>query len=228
MTIDTVKIPIEFEPLFKTAEEYVRGYFGTREDCPQKGSIVIGGERYILVRAASMSVHFLDFVKEMYPGLDEREAIEASTRVLFDIAHSIGSADALAFHEATGVTEPIAKLSTGPVHFAYAGWAYVDISAESRATPDESYYLLYDHPHSFEADSWLKLRPKTDFCTCFMNAGYSSGWCSESFSLKLTAQEILCRAKGDPFCRFIMAPPDRLQDHIDAYTEAHPELFPAP
>ena len=58
-----------------------------------------------------------------------------------------------------------------------------------------------------------------------MNAGYSSGWCEESFGVKLIAREILCRARGDEFCRFIMAPPHRLQGHVDRYVAEHPELF---
>jgi two-component system cell cycle sensor histidine kinase/response regulator CckA len=226
MAIDSVKVPPAFEPLFAQAQEYVQRYFQNREDAPDQGTITIGGERYILVRAASMSVHFLDFVKNMYPGLDEREAVEASTRVLFDIAHAIGNADAGAFHKATGMVEPVAKLSTGPVHFAYTGWGFVDISSESNPTPDEEYYLLYDHPQSFEADSWIAQRGTTDFCTCVMSAGYSSGWCQESFDIHLTAQEILCRARGDAVCRFIMAPPDHIRGHIDRYVAAHPEHFP--
>jgi len=225
MAIDSVKVPPAFEPPFARAQEYVQKYFSDRQDAPQQGTITIGGERYILVRAASMSVHFLDFVKNMYPGLDDREAVEASSRVLFDIAHAIGNADARAFHKATGMEEPVAKLSTGPVHFAFTGWGFVDISPESVATPDEHYYLLYDHPHSFEADSWIAQRGKTDFCTCVMSAGYSSGWCQESFDIPLAAQEILCRSRGDEACRFIMAPPDQMRRYIDRYVETHPELF---
>ena len=30
-----------------------------------------------------------------------------------------------------------------------------------------------------------------------MNAGYSSGWCEESFGVTAVASEIMCRARGD-------------------------------
>ena len=50
-----------------------------------------------------------------------------------------------------------------------------------------------------------------------MNAGYSSGWCEASFGLELVSAEVLCRAKGDPSCRFIMAPPHRIDEHVHAY-----------
>jgi predicted hydrocarbon binding protein len=216
-SLTTVSCPAPFRPMFERAQAYVEAYFRNRDERPQEGTIEIGGERYILVRAASMSVHFLDFIKSMYPALDESEAIEASSSVLFDMAHVIGQADAKNFHRAMGVTDPIAKLSTGPIHFAYTGWAFVDILPESSPTPDDDFLLLYDHPHSFEADAWLASGRKTGFCTCFMNAGYSSGWCEESFGVRLEAREITCRSKGDSQCRFVMAPPGRLEERIAEY-----------
>jgi len=225
MTLDTVKVPEQFEALFGTAESYVKEYFSSFQHTPTKGTITIGGERYILVRAASMSVLFLDHIKNMYPALSEHESIAAASSVLFDIAHTIGKADAAAFHKASAVTDPVAKLATGPIHFAYSGWGYVDISPESRPTPDENYYLIYDHPHSFEADAWLSNRGKTTFCVCFMNAGYSAGWCEESFGIELHTQEITCRAKGDDHCRFIMAPPNKIQNYVDDYIANNKELF---
>lgn len=221
----TVKCPKPFEPLFEKAEEYVSNSFEKKKFQPEKGTITINGERYILVRAQAMSVHFMEFIKNMYPVMDEEESISAASKVLFDIAHSIGRADAVSFHKSKNITDPVEKLSTGPVHFAHTGWAYVDISEESQPISDENYYLLYDHPYSFEADSWIKTKNKTNFCTCFMNSGYSSGWCSESFSVDLVAREILCRAKGDDTCRFIMAHSDRIDARIEEYRKNHPELF---
>src|SRR5258708_19265741 len=46
---------------------------------------------------------------------------------------------------------------------------------------NEDYYLIYDHPFSFESDAWRKQKQKSDFPVRVMNAGYSSGWCEESF-----------------------------------------------
>lgn len=225
MKLTTVKVPPALEPLFLEAEKYVANYFNNRNEDPNTGVIEINGERYILLRASSMSVDFLEFLKKMYPAISEPEAVDAASIVLYDIAKSMGSSNAAAFHAATGVTDPIAKLSTGPIHFAYTGWAFVDIFEESHPSSDENYFLIYDHPNSFEADSWLKLGNKTNFCTCFMNAGYSAGWCQKSFNIPLEATEILCRSKGDPYCRFIMAQPHRISEFIREYRSKHPELF---
>ena len=57
--LDTVKVPKQFEQIFQKAEEYVNKYFKERKENPSKGTIEIFGERYILVRAASMSIDFL-------------------------------------------------------------------------------------------------------------------------------------------------------------------------
>lgn len=149
-------------------------------------------------------------------------------RLLFDIAHAIGKMDARSFHQKMCVYDPIERLSAGPIHFAYTGWAFVDISAESKPTANEDYYLLYDHPFSFEADAWEKSGKKSTSCVCTMNAGYSSGWCEESFGIPLVASEIMCKARGDSACRFIMAQPSRIGQFIHNYLQNHPEIPAGP
>jgi signal transduction histidine kinase len=217
----TVSVPESIAPIFRKAEDYVRRYFADRADDPERSSITISGERYILVRAASMSVEFFDLVTSLYADKGPAEAGSVAKNLLYDLAHSLGRADARAFAAKMHVTDPIEKLSAGPIHFSFAGWAFVDISADSRPSPDEHYYLLYDHPFSFEADAWLRAGRKTDFTVCVMNAGYSSGWCEESFGLPLVAAEVECRARGDDHCRFIMAPPSAIEAHVARYLESH-------
>ena len=222
--LNTARVPEKFVPLFEEAQKYVARYFADQRWDPEHGSLEISGQRYVLVRAASMSVEFYDMVRRFYGAEEEAHAVAHS--LLFDIAHAMGLADAKAFAEHMGVTDPVAQVSAGPVHFAHAGWAFVDISADSSPTPDDDYYLLYDHPYSFESDSWLGAGRKTDSPVCVMNAGYSSGWCEHSFGRTLVAVEILCRAKGDQVCRFIMATPARVEDRILRYIQQHPDLAP--
>jgi hypothetical protein len=57
-----------------------------------------------------------------------------------------------------------------------------------------------------------------------MNAGYSSGWCEESFGVQLVSSEIMCRAKGDNTCRFIMAHPSQIAHYLHDYLHSHPEI----
>ncbi len=222
--LKTVKVPEGFEKIFQAASEFVSKYFDEKKEDPSRGTIEILGERYVLVRAASLSVDFFDTVKNLYKDKGEEDAVHVAMNLLFDIAHSIGKADAKAFHRKMNLQDPIAKLSAGPIHFSHTGWAFVDIFPESNPAPNEDYFLVYDHPFSFESDAWLKAKKQSFFPVCIMNAGYSSGWCEESFGVTLVASEIMCRAKGDEACRFVMAHPSKINFYITEYIEKKPDL----
>jgi two-component system cell cycle sensor histidine kinase/response regulator CckA len=224
MGLRTVRVPEAMEGPFAAVESLVERYFKDRIDDPAHGTIEIAGERYVLVRAASLSVEFFSLVRDLYGEGRRAEADTFARNILFDLAHAVGKSDAQAFHQKMGLVDPIARLSAGPIHFAHAGWAFVDISPDSRPSPDEDYYLLYEHPYSFEADAWLRARAKgaPESAVCIMNAGYSSGWCEESFGLTLVAAEIACRAAGDDACRFIMAHPSRIEGFIERYLAGRP------
>jgi signal transduction histidine kinase len=215
--LKTVRVPEGIAAPFAAVEELVSRFFRDRKDDPQHGTIEIFGERYLLVRAASLSVEFFTLVADLYGPGREREADEFSRNILFDLAHAIGKSDARNFHSKMGLADPIARLSAGPIHFAHAGWAFVDIDPSSRPAPGPDFYLLYDHPYSFEADAWLRTGKTREFAACIMNAGYSSGWCEESFGVELVATEISCRAKGDPQCRFVMAHPRVIERKVADY-----------
>lgn len=222
----TVNVPEAMAELFAKAEEVVSRFFKERVDDPSRGTIEIHGERYLLIRGAALSLEFFDLVRSLYAPEQRAEADDLARAILFDLAHAVGRTDAHNFHRVMELTDPIAKLSAGPVHFSHAGWAYVDISPESRATPDDEYCLIFDHPYSFESDAWVRAGRHSDFPVCIMNAGYSSGWCEASFDQKLVSAEILCRAKGDHTCHFVMAPPHRIQAQIAEYLARHPDIAP--
>jgi diguanylate cyclase (GGDEF)-like protein len=219
--LSTVKVPKQFEGPFLRAQEYVARYFADRVEEPATATISIAGERYVLLRAASLSVEFVELVMRLYQDKGPEQAQSVASNLLFDLAHAIGHADATSFQKKMGVNEPIDNLSAGPIHFAFSGWAFVDISADSHPSPDQDYFLLYDHPFSFESHSWLAKGKRSNRPVCVMNAGYSSGWCEASFGLPLVAVEIECLAAGGKHCRFIMAPPSQIEGHLARYKREH-------
>ena len=119
--LDTVAVPEQFEPIFRKAQEYVSTYFSQKKEDASTGTIEVFGQRYILIRAASMSVDFFDTIKGMFKDWGEENASEMARTLLFDVAHTIGKMDARNFHQRMGLRDPIEKLSTGPIHFAYTG-----------------------------------------------------------------------------------------------------------
>lgn len=211
--LKTVSCPDELQPLFTDAQQKVGQFFSEIKFNPEEANISIDGDRYVLLRASSLSIDFLEKITQLYADKGESEALKIGQNFLFDISHVIGLEDAKNIHKKLELKDPISRLSAGPVHFAYSGWAYVNI-LEGVPTSDENYYLRYTHPHSFEADAWISKGKKSSIPVCIMNSGYSSGWCEQSFGIPLTAVEIKCRAKGDDQCEFIMAHPNRIEDFL--------------
>lgn len=214
---DVVIAPAEVRPPFDAAARTFREYFRRIQVDPARAMIGVDDERYVLVRASAFSIDFLDTLVQLYADRGEREALAIGRSFLFDIAHTIGLHDARTMHAKLGARDPIEKLSGGPVHFAYTGWAQVDIKPESHPTPDDDYCLIYEHPYSFEADSFRRAGRTSEGPVCIMNAGYSSGWCEASFGIELTAVEIACKARGDDACRFVMAPPRRVAARVQEH-----------
>lgn len=186
-------------------------FFGDVRRTPEEGEITISGVRYLLVRVASMSVRYREELSAIY-------GLPTANQIIYKSGRARGIQDARLFHERLGLDDPLMKLAAGPVHFAHVGWASVDLFPESAPSPDENYFVIYDHPFSFEADSYLELGKTTDEPVCFVNSGFSAGWCEISFGVDLAAREITCRAKGDERCIFIMCPPKKLMEYTKEYT----------
>lgn len=210
----TVVYPEPFAEPFLKAQKAVRSYFNKIQFDPENANISIEGERYVLLRASSLSIDFFETILSLYEDKGSKRAAKIGQNFLFDISHIIGGEDAKEFHKKMNLKDSVSKLSAGPVHFAHSGWANVNI-IDGRPSPDENFYLKYTHPNSFEADAWIKKGKKSDFPVCIMNAGYSSGWCEASFGVKLTAVELKCKAKGDDSCLFVMAPPHKINEYLD-------------
>lgn len=211
---ETVLVPVNFKEIFEKAELHVADYFSDSTFSPNEGEILINGERYILIRSAALSYEFHDIMRELYMDQGPSEAERIGNNFLFDIGQVLGKKDAKAFHEKMNLKDPIEKLSAGPVHFAYTGWANVEILPDSHPTPNEDFLLRFHHHNSFEAQSWKKAKRKSNEPVCIMNCGYSAGWCEESFGIPLTTVEVSCEAKGDEHCTFVMAPTHLIQNHL--------------
>ncbi|MDG1332365.1 MAG: histidine kinase dimerization/phosphoacceptor domain -containing protein [Crocinitomicaceae bacterium] len=215
----TVIVPEHFSPLFAETEPIMREYFSDFKSNPESGEITAHGERYLLFRSDSLSYEFLDFIKQRYSDRPEEEAISIGNNFLFDNAKVTGKRDALAFHKKMKLEDPLAKLSAGPIHFAFTGWANVEILDDSVPSPDSNYFLHFKHHNSWEAQSWIKAGRTSETTVCTMNCGYSAGWCEESFDLSLTTVEVKCEARGDDACEFIMAPTDKIEELISREVE---------
>jgi predicted hydrocarbon binding protein len=154
-----------------------------------------------------LTIGFLEVMRDV---IGEAEAL----RFWYRMARVIGREDARAFCAERNLVDGPARLSTGPVHFAFTGWARVEIDDRSRPAPDDTYYLEYTHPNTFESESWRQAEKRSIQPVCVFSAGYSAGWCSESFNLEVDAREVTCVAAGGRECRFVMSPLSQLERYV--------------
>lgn len=216
-----VKAPPHIQPYFDKILPIFKKYFKEIDLNPEEGSIHVNGERYILMRSDVISYQVFQSFLRLYKEKTKTEAFNLTSDLLFDFSHIMGCEDAKRFHEKTKVTDPLDKLSSGPIHFAFTGWANVEILEGSNPVANNDFLLKYRHRENFEAEAWIKNNGGNDQNVCIMNAGYSSGWCTAAFGIDLTAVEVSCTATGDTYCEFIMAPPDRIQSYIDDFISEH-------
>ena|GEM_PF-2417141 len=221
----TVEVPERFSDQFLKLEKKMAHYFSGLKLDPSSGAITINGERYILTRSSSLSV---DFFQGLLTLLDENtgeSTFELVYDLLFDIAHIIGKKDAGKYADKLDLDTPIECLSAGPLHFAFTGWAKVQILEGSNPVANEDFILRYRHLESFEAEAWVRERGYSNEAVCAMSAGYSSGWCSGCYGIDLTAIEMTCSAKkGEEHCEFVMAPPSKMYQYREKAKSSHHSL----
>ncbi len=203
--LKSAAVPPAFEGPFLEAEAYVSRLFSAFERKPEAGTIHVGGERYVLVRAESLYLAWFEAMQSTF-------GAETAGEFIYNTAREIGGSDAREFIERQKVSPGVEALAAGPIHFAYAGWARVEILEDSRPANDDSYFLHYHHPNTFESEVIKKRGATTPRCACLFSAGYSAGWCSAAFGVDVHARELRCIARGEPVCEFIMAKLERLDE----------------
>jgi len=208
-----VDCPDQLSPLFSKAEDIITPLFWDFKRNPEKGSIAVSSERYVMYRADSITMALKDQLTAVLgPGAGV---------LIYQIGKTAGSADARFYFEKSGIGDPALRLAMGPVIFAYGGYANLRILDDSSPSPDEDFLFVYDHLNSFEAEAHMKAGIKPQSPVDFLNAGYFAGWCSEAYSVKLEAKEICCRAMGSEQCRFVMAPAKRLRERVKEIKEKY-------
>jgi predicted hydrocarbon binding protein len=210
--LKAVGVPPDLVPAFQAAEERIKGLFDTVKLFPDRGRIEIGGTRFMWAQARGMALAFRDTIAEIY-------GEKGAEQILYKFGHSLGAQEARALLGRFKLNDPVDKVASGPVYFAYTGWAFVEFLPSSSPTPNEDCIFTYNHPGSFEAEFFLSEKKAADHPICFISAGYSSGWAAESFGLPMEAREVTCQAKGDEHCTFVLTHRNKMLDRLEKFKE---------
>jgi hypothetical protein len=165
---------------------------------PHRAQVFIGGLRHALIPTHVLS-------RELPQEIDELIGVKASHLVMSRLGRLTGRAQAEAFfaERQIGPDEAMLRVICGPMYFAWAGYADVDLLLTDFRM-DEHFAVLWESNHSFSASEALSDGDRGRSCT--MQAGYAAGWCEAASGLPLETREIACRAEGVSHCRFLIAP----------------------
>jgi son of sevenless-like protein len=199
-------LPPILRPAFTFADTLVSRRFQDLGMHPERGTVVLGGERYVLLRSESLYLSWFDALAQV---LGEKATVD----LLYNAAREMGRSDAKAFIDTYRPVNEIAKLASGLVHMAHAGLASVEVLADTVPKQDDSFFFHYTCPSTFETEVLRDHGRRSIRCACFYSAGYAAGWCTEALNMHLHVREMVCKARGDDRCEFIMAPRTKLDEH---------------
>ncbi len=211
--VKTVEAPPELHPLIEEIEKKYEEVFASHlEFRPEESRIRLLGKDVMFIGLRAVAIDLKD-------ELDRVLGEQGRNLLIYRLGQSFGRSEAERLIPQLGVEGLPARLAAGPIWAAFSGFVRVRLLPGSVLEPNENYFLFYEHPNNFEAQLWKDEGRTSQEPVCFFNAGYSSGWCSVASGLDLDAEEILCEAKGDPVCRFIMFPSSRRMEYMERVDE---------
>ncbi|KAL6058568.1 Neurofibromin 1 [Balamuthia mandrillaris] len=221
-TCRMISAPEKMAPLVRSTEQKVEAYFSKLSCNTNTGMIRVGEEkeRYLALRAEALSVDFFKTVLQTLGERNQEEAMNFAGNLLYDLAHALGRADVRRFRKMS-LYDAQEYYLAGPIHFSNCGWAFVDMGESeppNAAQTKEEMAHFFTHPFSFEADVWVragKCGPRNP--GCIMNSGYASGWCSEVVGVDLISVELMCKARGDDRCHFLLAHSSTIQRRVNDF-----------
>lgn len=202
----SVVVPAALRPEFTFAESTVRRYFSDFQIRSQGGLVLIGDERYVLVRADSL---YFGWFEALASRLGEKAAVD----LLYTVAREMGRDDAKALIDGCRISDFKTRVACGFFYMAFSGLASVEIFSDSQLSDNDSFFLHYIQLNTFEAEALRGVGRRSFRCACFYTAGFAAGFCTEALNMHLHAREVQCTARGDARCEFILAPRQKLEGY---------------
>ncbi len=211
--VKTVEAPPELHEMIEAIEQKYDEFMKNELIfSPETSRINLVGTQVMFIGLEAIAIHLKD-------ELDSVLGVAGRNLLIYRLGQSFGRSEAERIIPKLNLDNPVAKLAAGPIWAAYSGFVRVRLLPGSNPVPDENYFLFYEHPNNFEAMLWKEHGRTSDEPICYFNAGYSSGWCSVAMGIELDAEEVLCEAKGDKVCRFIMFPSARRMEYMEKLDE---------
>ncbi|MCW2985804.1 MAG: narR2 [Conexibacter sp.] len=196
------------------ARDEVGNYQRRLERDPGSGAVTLADSPYLLVPTRVVG-------RELPAELRETIGPELTADVMYRLGFLTGRHQARTFYENRGIGMDRweYRVLTGPFSAAWTGQGEAAMLVWE-PSPNDDFLVMWESDNSLAAREAIASGVRSRACHLF--AGYSAGWCSEASGQALQTTEVACRAEGVAHCRFIVAPPGRMQAHLSDPRLHHP------
>jgi len=161
---------------------------------PTSGAIFLNNQRMVIQSAEAMGLLRRELIKTV--GLD------VTRRLLKRCGYAHGYEDSRSSGEryGTGVQDQMESVRTTTRIHTILGIVNVE-PIEVTPLPGGGLRTAMIWRNSFEAEQHLRHFGKTDYPVCWTEVGYASGSRSVALGREFYYREVMCVAKGDPYCK---------------------------
>jgi predicted hydrocarbon binding protein len=188
------------------AQEAVHTYHAALRREPESARVSIDSLPHVLVPRGVIGADLLRI-------LDDLVGAPGAGTVMYRLGQQIGARQAAAFldHCDGHGADVRFRLLTWPLHLAWSGYGTVSLLVWEPHL-DGRFAVLWESENSCCATEALAEGRRAR--ACHLLAGYSAGWSAQATGLPIAAAELSCRAEGVGRCRFLLAHPDGLDEHL--------------
>ena len=165
---------------------------GLLEFRPEDGTIYLKDARMV----ACSSVAFGILRKQLIQNF----VVDAARRALWQIGYSQGYRDYLSVKQLFG--KEVADYA-GTRLYAIMGLGHVEVLLDVEGDGSTSFRMETIVRNSVEAEEHLAMFGKGEDSACWQTQGYASGYEGARIGREVYFKELMCKGRGDPYCRFL-------------------------
>ena len=166
--------------------------FGLLEFRPEDGTIYLKDARMVACSSAAFGI--------LRKQLIQNFGVDAARHVLWQIGYSQGYRDYLSVKQLFG--KEVAD-SSGTRLYAIVGLGRVEVLLDVEGDGSASFRMETIVRNSVEAEEHLAMFGKGEDSACWQTQGYASGYESARIGREIYFKELMCKGRGDPYCRFL-------------------------
>lgn len=183
---------------------------GLLEFRPEDGTIYLKDERMVACSSASLGILRRQLIQSF--------GIDAARQFLWQNGYSQGYRDYLSIKQLFGKESAD---YAGTRLYAIVGLGRVEVLVDVTDNGNARFRMETIVRNSVEAEEHLAMFGKGADSACWQTLGYASGYESARIGREVYFKELMCKGRGDPYCRFLAQDAAGWGDEVQAFHDLY-------